>query len=77
MKCGDVVRLVRATPRSMVSKVYHANIKERVGSSCGMVVHAGVSENWVTVLFSKGKINLFPALLEVIIDYEDKTVTHE
>jgi len=74
MKQGDVVRLVRSTPRSMVSKAYHAKIIERVGSTCGLVVCLDSGKNWATALFAKGKINIFPSLLEVIIDYQDKTL---
>ena len=56
----------------MVSKAYQARIREQVGSSCGIVI-ATSNNNWITVLFSKGKINIFPALLEVVIDYQDKS----
>jgi len=74
VKPGDVVRLVAATPRAMVSRAYQQNLRIRVGSSCGIIVCIDNSRNWVTVLFSKGKMNIFPKLLEVVIDYEDKTV---
>tara|TARA_Y100000034_G_C6722265_1_gene319571 strand:- start:85 stop:318 length:234 start_codon:yes stop_codon:yes gene_type:complete len=77
MKQGDVVRLNPSTPRSMVSKAYHQNLRKRVGSACGIVICIDASKNWVTVLFAKGTLNIFPSLLEVIIDYQDKTLASE